>query len=287
MKRIKLNEVLNKKDINQKELYYKLTILNISQNNFNYHDYNEFLYSCMYVYHKLFGIESLSEKCPLPYVINRQVTYNDFVKLIEGYKEYPVRVSLLPSIKNHYDNITRLAVTKIVNMGTFNWTKVYSDMILKNESKTDGCIYLSVDNQCLHKFADILFNKCLQNKLFDFNFKINNTEEITKTDNVVIYFNRDNLNSYLPLIKQILNENPDIKLNESYALGYNIDNNISIGKDTKDNSDYTNNLIAAICSLKKEGLSNDAIADYIENLINHYMADIAVLVDEKEMTKKR
>ena len=157
--------------------------------------------------------------------------------------------------------------------------------MFKKDSKEDGCLYLSIDNQSLYKFAYLLFSKCLQNKLFDYNFKINNSDQVTKTDNIIIYFNRDNLNNYLAIIKQILAENPDIRLNENYALGYSIDNNICIGKDTKDNSNYTNNLIEAIFSLKKEGLNNDAIIDYLENFINHYMKDIVALVDEEEMTK--
>lgn len=274
------NEIMNLlKGIDENtDLYRKVNLIDMPSNSFNHEDYYDLLFRGMHLYHRLYGIESLIKnvKFALPIHIDKNVTFDEFMNYINELRNYELKIEILPNVKNHADNIIRLAAGKVIRLDDWSWSKIYSENFTGVEEKVDGKMYLSVDNEHLYWFAIKLFEGCLKNGILDFCFKVNNNESKTRSDSVVIYFNEENYGKYLELINQIIMENPGIKFNRQNVLAYPINDYVRIAKDPSSTS-FTDYFCKVIMKLKKEGYNDEEIATIVKLEIEIFLADLLKL----------
>lgn len=281
-----MNKIIAKKIIDnfngdENKLYDAINYIDMPSNEFIVKDYYELIFRNMYLYHQLYGIENISSKCPLPFIIDRNVSYQSFKIQLEKYKNYTLKIDSLPGIKNYFDNILRLSASKLLDMGDWEWTRIFSSKITRKNVEIIGKIYISIDNKDLYRFANLLFTKCLENGLVDYEFKVNNNDSKTRRDNVVIFFTSKNFEQYVSLINQIITENPDITINSPHLFGYAINDNIVVGKDYENGTQsFTKQICYAISELKKEGMRTEKIIEYINSLLQESIADIINLNNE-------
>lgn len=263
------------------DLYDSINYISMKSNKFNVTDYFELLYKTMYLYHRKKGIENISKKFQLPIIIDREISYDKFKKYLNELKQYEIKLGLLPNVRNHFDNVLRLSANKLLGIGGVSWSKVYSSKITGQEISECGKMYVSVDNKDLYKFANLLLEKCLENGLNDYEFKVNDNEEKTRCDNVVIYFTNENFNKYISIIEQIFIENPDIQINQQNVLAYSINDKIKIAQDYDNgNVSYTNKLCNAIIVLRDQyGLNNEQIIEIISKPVNERMERLASMLN--------
>lgn len=275
MDKILAKEIIDKSLDNS--LYDSIVCIDMKSNRFNISDYNELLLKTMFLYHLTNGIESVSLKWPVPYKIDRDISYADFCRQLEGYEKYPLIIDakLLPNVRNHFDNVVRLAASKLLDMGGFSWTRVYSRFINGTTVNETGKIFISVDNKDLYRFANLLLLKFLENGLSTYEFKLNDNIYLTRRDNVVIYFEKKDFELYVSMINQIISENPDIQLNSPHIFGYPINDYIRIGFDFDDgNKSFTEEMCRLIKEAKRKGKSTDEILDYLEDYIKNVVNNI-------------
>lgn len=283
MNKIELQRILQDFDGDYNDLYRKINILDKESTSFDSLYYNEIVYLCMFLYHLKFGIETLDKNGNIPKLFDRVETYEEFKMLLNEYKKIEFHNILLLEEKNMFQEIWRLAEFKLLSRDS--WTKVYSSSIYKKDINEEGKLYLSVDNKDLYQFACLLTTKSLKEKILDFEFKINNDFSINRRDNVVIYFTKENLNKYLSVIDQIIEENPSIQINAGHMLGHTLSNGVVIAKDYKDGSSFTEKVCNAIIVMKKHGYENDQMIDLLDEKVTIHLTDVLEIVNDQ--TKKR
>ena len=139
----------------------------------------------------------------------------------------------------------------------------------------DGKIYLSLNNEQLYFFADELLKKIIQKGMKDYDFKVNCDTDISRRDGVVIYFNKDNFEDYINIIRAIQREHPEIKFNEPNCFAYRYNDTIGIGKDYKDGSSFTEKCCNIIGMLDLN--SPDFSIEEIERSINEHLKEVIAL----------
>lgn len=284
MDKIRLENILHGFNGNFYDLYKKINVIDKKNTNFDPTYYNELVYSCMFLYHLNFGIESLSKNGNVPKLFDKVDSYEEFKLLLNEYKKIEFHNKLLPGETNMFQEVWRLAEYKILSKDA--WTKVYSSSIYKKDVNEDGKLYISIDNRHLYQFACLLLTKCLKAKLNDFEFKVNNEPSINRRDNVVIYFTKDNLNKYLMVINQLLEECPNIQINESHILGYELENGVVVAKDYEDGSSFTEKVCDSIITLKIDGYDDGDIIELLEETTNKHLMDILKLINQQPRIKK-
>ena len=272
------------------ELYDMINYINTQSNEFDQSDRNELIYRCMHFFHKLYGIENIKEDLKLPIKPpDKNVEYNQFLEYLESLKQYEKTLMFRPEIKNYFDYIKSVCSNRLLDMTDFSWTRIYSSTITKKDINILGKMYVSVDNKDLYRFANLLLVACINQGIPDFEFKVNNDETVTRRDSVTIFFTQENLVKYMSLIKQIIKENPDIKLNSQNPLGYSIDGIMCFGKDFSKDTDlpndkktFTDECCKAIVSLRKKDFSDTQIAHGLEIVLNKYMGDIIEIISKNQ-----
>ncbi len=286
MDKINLKKILDSFNGSETELYNLVNFLDIPSHKFNGADYCKLLYKSMYKFHERNGIENIL-KYQVPISIGRDVSYSEFKQYLYKLQEYEIKIDLLPNVANHFDNICRIAAIKLLGAGDWCWTRIYSSKITGQDIEEFGKMYLSVDNKDLYRFACLLLEKCIETGLEDYEYKVNNDENVTRSDNVVIFFTKDNFNKYISLINQILAENPDIKLNQQNVLAYSIDDNIKVARDYNDGSvSYTSKVCQKIMLLKEKEYDNEQIVELIAGDTKKYVSDIFDLAKENKYKKR-
>lgn len=278
MDKMKLKKLLDSFDGDENDLYKEINFVNIESNEFNSNDYKELLYKTMYLFHRMHGIESIYSKYQIPVIAERNISYSDFKKYLEELQKYEIDIELLPGIKNHSDNIVRIAASKLLDMGNWNWTRIYSSKLTGKDIAEQGKMYISVDNKDLYMFANLLLEKCLKQGIEDYEFKVNNDDSKTRSDNVVIYFTNENFSKYISSVNQIISENPSIQLNAQNILGYSINSNIKIAKDYENGKEsFTSKVCKKIITLRQRGIDNSEIIESIDSATQKYLSDIIKL----------
>lgn len=285
MDKIRLIDAINNSELDYNELYNSINIINKEKTDFNSEAYSEIIYLTMYMYHMKKGINTLSKKGNIPEVIPRNISYEDFKNQLEQYKQINYYNDVLPDIKNAYQELIRISCYKLLDQG--HWTKIYSSTISENEVKEEGKIYISIDNSYLYQFACLMFSNCLKNHLYDYEFKANNNQEINRTDNFVIYFTADNLNTYLEIIEKLKKQYPEFKINCSHMLGKEISEGVVIAKDYKDGSSFTEKVCNAIIGLKKQGYDTETVVDLIDTNLDKHLESVIPLISNNENNYKR
>lgn len=285
MDKIRLIDAINNSELDYNELYNSINIINKEKTDFNSEAYSEIIYLTMYMYHMKKGINTLSKKGNIPEVIPRNISYEDFKNQLEQYKQINYYNDVLPDIKNAYQELIRISCDKLLDQG--HWTKIYSSTISENEVKEEGKIYISIDNSYLYQFACLMFSNCLKNHLYDYEFKANNNQEINRTDNFVIYFTADNLNTYLEIIEKLKKQYPEFKINYSHMLGKEISEGVVIAKDYKDGSSFTEKVCNAIIGLKKQGYDTETVVDLIDTNLDKHLESVIPLISNNENNYKR
>lgn len=278
MDKMKLKKLLDSFDGDENDLYKEINFVNIQSNEFNSNDYKDLLYKTMYLFHRMHGIESIYSKYQIPVIAERNISYSDFKKYLEELQKYEIDIELLPGVKNHSDNIIRIAASKLLDMGNWDWTRIYSSKLTGKDIAEQGKMYLSVDNKDLYMFANLLLDKCLKQGIEDYEFKVNNDDNKTRSDNVVIYFTTENFSKYISLVNQIISENPGIQLNAQNILGYSINSNIKIAKDYENGKEsFTSKVCKTIIALRQRGVDNSEIIESIDSATQKYLSDIIKL----------
>ena len=168
------------------------------------------------------------------------------------------------------------------------WTKIYSSSTSYEEVKETGKLYVSIDNAYLYQFACLLFTNCLKNGIYNYEFKVNNDQEINRTDNLVIYFTEDNLNSYLSIINELKQTYPEFNFNYSHILGKELSDGVAIAKDYKDGSSFTEKICSTILELRKKGYDAETIVNSIEGSIDTHLESVTTLIsDEQQLIEDR
>ena len=228
-------------------------------------------------------MENVRKDLNLPIVIPNDIDYEQFLKYLEELKQHKVRLELRPDVKSFYDLIMISFKNRLLNMTDPSWTKIYSSTLTGNEIKEIGKMYISVDNKDLYRFATLLLDKSLYYGLEDFESKVNNDEEITRRDSVVIYFTEENMGKYISLVNQIIAENPNIQLNEQNPLGYSIGKNICVGKDYENGSEsFTSKVCKTIVALKNQGINNTTIVDGVDKALGEHLKPVINLLEQEK-----
>lgn len=159
----------------------------------------------------------------------------------------------------------------------------------KSDEQVDNIkIYLSVDNNSLHYFANLFLISCLEYGYTDFDFKINKDESLNRRDNVVIYCNAKNFGQYIKLIQEIVQNNPDIVFNKSHLLGIPYDENIYCGIDFDNgNVSYTVRMCNSIFDALNKGKKPEEIIRIIENFKEKHHLSLMTLTDMTSNRMKR
>lgn len=285
MDKIRLIDAINNSELDYNELYNSIIIIEKEKTNFNSEAYSEIIYLTMYMYHIKKGIHTISKNGNIPEVISKNITYEEFKKQLEKYKYISYHNDALPNINNAYQELIRLSSFKLLDQGY--WTKIYSSVITGNEFKEDGKLYISIDNSYLYQFACLMFTNCLKNHLYDYEFKVNNDEEINRTDNLVIYFTNENLNIYLDIIAELKKQYPEFQINCSHMIGKEISNGVAIAKDYKDGSSFTEKVCKTILGLKKQGYDTETIVDSIDSSLDKHLESVVSLISNNDNHYKR
>ena len=284
MDKIKLESVLYEFNGDYNDLYEKINVIDKESTDFNYLYYNEIVYLCMFLYHIKYGIESLSKNGIIPKLFSNVNSYDEFKKMLDEYKKIEFHNDLLPNEKNMFQEIWRLAESKLLSRDS--WTKVYSSSIYKKDVQEDGKLYISIDNKDLYQFACLLISKSLKAGIKNFEFKLNNNPTINRRDNVVIYFTTENLNQYLMVINQILKDNPNIQINDEHLLGYTLKSGISLAKDYADGSSFTEKVCNTIIKMKERKYSDSQITDLVDDAITMHLSDFLKVIDKQVTLRK-
>ena len=240
----------------------------------------------MYIYHLKNGINTLSKNGNIPELIPKRISYEQFKIELEKYKNIEYKNEVISEIKNLFQEIIRLANFKLLDKGY--WTKIYSSSISYEEVKETGKLYVSIDNAYLYQFACLLFTNCLKNGIYNYEFKVNNDQEINRTDNLVIYFTEDNLNSYLSIINELKQTYPEFNFNYSHILGKELSDGVAIAKDYKDGSSFTEKICSTILELRKKGYDAETIVNSIEGSIDTHLESVTTLIsDEQQLIEDR
>lgn len=272
MNKLEVNQIISQFNGDYNDLYTKIIVINKEKTKFDKMYYDEIVYMSLFLFHLESGIENLSKRNIIPKKFGKVSSYEEFKSLLEDYKNIPYSSEYTPQISNLYEEIWRLAELKLLSRD--DWTKMYASSIYSKELKEDGKIYLSVDNESLYQFATLLASTCLRKGMRDFEFKVNNNEEINRRDNIVIYFTNENLNDYLEIINEIKETHLELKFNQSHLLGYELDNHVIIAKDYKDGSSFTEKICKTIISLKQNGYTPEQITDLVENGIEQHLSGV-------------
>ncbi len=277
MDRVRLLNVLESDCTEYEELYEKINVIDKDKTNFNYLYYDELVYMMLFIYYIKFGITKLSKNGNIPDLGIKVESYEEFKQLLEKYKDIEFHNELVPEVNTVFDEIWRLANFKLLSRD--HWSKVYSSNLTGKEVVEDGKLYISIDNEDLYQFACLLVTRCIKSGLKDFEFKVNNNNEINRTDNVVIYFTKENLGKYLEVIASILQEFPNMSINDEHMLAHKVKDGIAIAKDYKDGSSFTEKICNGILTLIKNNYTNEQILDFVEQGITKHLASITDLFD--------
>lgn len=239
----------------------------------------------MYLYHVKKGIHTLSKNGNIPEIIPKEISYEQFKKELEIYKSMSFYDELLPDISNLFQELNRLASSKLLDQG--DWTKIYSSFVTGNELQEAGKIYVSIDNSYLYQFACLMLTNCLKKHLYDYEFKANNNSEINRTDNLVIYFTNENLNTYLDIIEELKQQYPHFRINCSHMLGKEISDGVVIAKDYKDGSSFTEKVCKSILGLKEQGYDTETVVEAIDGSIDKHLESVVSLISNNEIRHKK
>lgn len=286
MDKIRLIDAINSSKLDYNDIYDKVNVIKKKKSNFNIESYNEIVYLQMYIYHLKNGINTLSKNGNIPELIPKRISYEQFKIELEKYKNIEYKNEVIPEIKNLFQEIIRLANFKLLDKGY--WTKIYSSSTSYEEVKETGKLYVSIDNAYLYQFACLLFTNCLKKGIYNYEFKVNNDQEINRTDNLVIYFTEDNLNSYLSIINELKQTYPEFNFNYSHILGKELSDGVAIAKDYKDGSSFTEKICSTILELRKKGYDAETIVNSIEGSIDTHLESVTTLIaDEQQLIEDR
>lgn len=286
MDKIRLIDAINSSKLDYNDIYDKVNVIKKKKSNFNIESYNEIVYLQMYIYHLKNGINTLSKNGNIPELIPKRISYEQFKIELEKYKNIEYKNEVISEIKNLFQEIIRLANFKLLDKGY--WTKIYSSSTSYEEVKETGKLYVSIDNAYLYQFACLLFTNCLKNGIYNYEFKVNNDQEINRTDNLVIYFTEDNLNSYLSIINELKQTYPEFNFNYSHILGKELSDGVAIAKDYKDSSSFTEKICSTILELRKKGYDAETIVNSIEGSIDTHLESVTTLIsDEQQLIEDR
>lgn len=286
MDKIRLIDAINSSKLDYNDIYDKVNVIKKKKSNFNIESYNEIVYLQMYIYHLKNGINTLSKNGNIPELIPKRISYEQFKIELEKYKNIEYKNEVISEIKNLFQEIIRLANFKLLDKGY--WTKIYSSSTSYEEVKETGKLYVSIDNAYLYQFACLLFTNCLKNGIYNYEFKVNNDQEINRTDNLVIYFTEDNLNSYLSIINELKQTYPEFNFNYSHILGKELSDGVAITKDYKDGSSFTEKICSTILELRKKGYDAETIVNSIEGSIDTHLESVTTLIsDEQQLIEDR
>lgn len=173
--------------------------------------------------------------------------------------------------KKHYDraisNIWK-AIEKIDGLAekleglSSSWLDIRGTNATPEDNKLK--LYISVDNSDIHYFANKLISKSLEREYDDLDFKINNDRTINRRDNVVIYCNAKTFGKYIEVVEEILQQNPDLKLNNPHLLSTQYSEHIFVGMDPSDNKTSHTELIS---NALYKGLSNGQKPEILVQMI--------------------
>lgn len=286
MDKIRLIDAINSSKLDYNDIYDKVNVIKKKKSNFNIESYNEIVYLQMYIYHLKNGINTLSKNGNIPELIPKRISYEQFKIELEKYKNIEYKNEVISEIKNLFQEIIRLANFKLLDKGY--WTKIYLSSTSYEEVKETGKLYVSIDNAYLYQFACLLFTNCLKNGIYNYEFKVNNDQEINRTDNLVIYFTEDNLNSYLSIINELKQTYPEFNFNYSHILGKELSDGVAIAKDYKDGSSFTEKICSTILELRKKGYDAETIVNSIEGSIDTHLESVTTLIsDEQQLIEDR
>lgn len=280
MNRRKLIEAINSSKLDYNDLYDNIVVIKKDESNFDRESYNEIMYLQMYMYHLKYGICTLSKNRIIPELFPKDIPYEQFKIELKKYIDIKYNNKDLPGFSNLFQEILRLTDFKILHRE--DWTKIYSSLVSDEEVKEVGKLYVSVDNSCLYQFACLLLVKCLDAGIYDYEFKVNNNEKINRTDNMVIYFTKENLSIYLSIIDELKQVFPNLKLNYAHILGKEISDGVVIANDYKDGSSFTEKVCRIILEYRKKGYDAEYIVNLIESALDVHLEKVVSLVSGEQ-----
>ena len=231
-----------------------------------YSKYNLYLNNLyLYLYYQNNSLQSLT-KNTLPFEITRNLPFDLFCNELEKYKLYKFD-SLIPN-DNYYNLIIRALVNRNKIIEDSNW-KFIQKNALENTNDNENFtykIYLPISNQSLELFTMKFLAKCHREKI-NYDFKINNNEDISRSDNVVIYATSNNINNYLKIIEEVIRQNQNIVINYDYQhpLAYPYNNHISIAPYLDYNKESFSSIICRYILKSRE--TSPSFEEFYNNVI--------------------
>jgi len=200
----------------------------------------------------------------------------EFNKFLIAYSLIGNRIASTQQITEYWRKLDRIDSSKINRLSN-SLDSINPDWIgislPKNNLNTQSSdeqskyikIYLSVDNNSLHQFANQFLLSCLEYGYSDFDFKINKKANVNRRDNVVIYCTDKNFRQYIDLVQEVIKNNPRIAFNQPHLLGIPYDEHVYYGIDFDDGkTSYTDKLCKIIFNALQSGNTPDEIVTYID-----------------------
>ena len=233
-------------------------------------------------------------------VIKKATNFNnlELTKFLVAYSLLSKSIISSEQIIEYWSKLDRVDPNKItkLNNSLDNINPDWVGVIVPNSnsekessnSKTKSLkIYLSIDNNSLHLFANKFLLSCLDRDYTDFDFKINKNPNINRRDNVVIYCNEENFGKYVSLIQEIVQNNLEIKFNQPHLLGIPYDEHIRCGIDFDDGkTSYADKICESIFNGLQNGKTPEEIVRLIENFKEQKASAITSIVNMTNSNSK-
>ncbi len=267
----KLLEIYQAKDLDADSIY-NMIISESEGKNIN-SNFSEALNNlCLYLYYKENDLQSLT-KNELPFNIEKGLDFKDFCEWLNKYKLYSF--SGLIKDDNYYNLISRALSNRGNVIESFEWKAFHKDRLENKTSTTSPNfsykIYLPIANDSLEYFALRLLGKCV-GKNINYDFKINNNPNISRSDNVVVYASAENFNDYINVINSIL-ENGNITLNENqqHLLAFPYRKGISVAPYIDNGNESFSSIVCnRIFELKNSSSSFEDFNSQVAAMMNDY-----------------
>ena len=230
--------------------------------------------------------------------------YNDMVvldRVESSFDDYEVRKFIALFIFSQHNNLSKDSYSRAIKNSTKipekldefkrklkdafpDWLSISGPGVQESEETIK--LYLSVDNSDIHYFANRLLYTSIDREYDDFDFKINNNQDINRSDNVVIYCTPENIGRYIQTVSEILEQSPDIKLNSPHVLGIPYDDKIYCGVDHNNGTiSHTEAICESIFNSLRKCEDKELIVSMVDHQLRRQTPRIQYLANESLSSK--
>lgn len=244
---------------------------------------------CLYLYYRNNNLQSLTKNV-LPFELEKGLPFDLFCIQLEKYKLYKIQDSIINE-DTYYDLIFRSLINRNRIIKVNGWKAIQKNNLENSENSLNESfsykIYLPIANESLELFSIIFLAKCIK-KNVAYDFKINDNQTISRSDNVVIYATSENVDDYIKIIEAVIKNDSRIKINydQQHLLAYPLNDFISIAPYIDYNNESFSSIICnQICELLKKNLTFEVFYQSVLTIIDNHFNKLKEL-QSKSLNKR-